>query len=47
MPNSILDTNGQRHVRFFPIVRLSVVSVRGVHPIGGRSAMLHINFGEG
>ena len=28
-------------------VRLSVVSVRGVHPMGGRSAMLNRNSGRG
>ena len=35
--NFILETNGQRYVC------LSVVSIRGVHVMGGRGAMLHRN----
>jgi len=39
------QTRTKRHVRLFncPFVCLSIVSVRGVHPMGGRSAMLHTN----
>ena len=38
-------TDDLRHVCLF--VCLSVVSVRGVHPMGGRRAMLHRNLWEG
>jgi len=42
-PHYIYDTNGRTSVRSF--IFLSIVSVRGVHPMGERTAMLYRNLG--